>query len=97
VLKKSLWDPTYSIYSILMLSLQALQKVLFSKSIFNVNPLYFVPIANGTSTVHTISFYFGCLEVPVRVRWVNHKCKVNSDVFVRVSEETGVKILSSLA
>jgi hypothetical protein len=25
------------------------------------------------------------------------RCKVNSDVFVRVSEETGVKILSSLA
>jgi hypothetical protein len=35
--------------------------------------------------------------VGVRVQRINHRCKVNSDVFVRVSEETGVKILSSLA
>jgi hypothetical protein len=33
----------------------------------------------------------------VRVQRINHRCKVNSDVFVRVSEETGVKVLSSLA
>jgi hypothetical protein len=43
----------------------------------------------------TVSYHL--MLQSVRVRWVNHKCKVNSDVFVRVSEETGVKILSSLA
>jgi hypothetical protein len=36
-------------------------------------------------------------EAAVRVQRINHRCKVNSDVFVRVSEETRVKIISSLA
>jgi hypothetical protein len=33
----------------------------------------------------------------VRVRWFDHRCKVNSDEFDRVQERTGWRFLSQVA